>query len=94
LRRGTSGSSLAGRSWPGRRISRERDALNETRRELPIVEITKPFTFEGSSGTASLPNLFEGRRQLIVQHFMFDPTWGEGCPSCSCDADSLGDLAH
>lgn len=75
-------------------LTRARDALNETRRELPMVEITKPYAFEGSSGTASLLDLFEGRRQLIVQHFMFDPTWQEGCPSCSCDADSLGDLAH
>jgi predicted dithiol-disulfide oxidoreductase (DUF899 family) len=75
-------------------LTRARDALNETRRELPMVEITKPYAFEGSSGTASLLDLFEGRRQLIVQHFMFDPTWQEGCPSCPCDADSLGDLAH
>jgi predicted dithiol-disulfide oxidoreductase (DUF899 family) len=75
-------------------LTRARDALNETRRALPMVEITMPYAFEGRSGTASLLDLFEGRRQLIVQHFMFDPTWQEGCTSCSCDADSLGDLAH
>ncbi|HEX4217554.1 MAG TPA: DUF899 domain-containing protein [Acidimicrobiales bacterium] len=75
-------------------LTRARDALNEARRGLPMVEVTKPYAFEGRSGTASLLDLFEGRRQLVVQHFMFDPTWSEGCPTCSADADSLGDLTH
>jgi predicted dithiol-disulfide oxidoreductase (DUF899 family) len=75
-------------------LTRARDALNEARRALPKVEVEKPYVFEGPRGRAGLPDLFEGRRQLIVQHFMFDPTWDEGCSSCSCDADSLGNLAH
>ena len=64
------------------------------RRELPAVKIEKDYTFEGQEGKASLLDLFEGRTQLIVQHFMFDPAWDEGCPVCSYQADSLGHLAH
>lgn len=75
-------------------LTRARDRLNEERRRLPMVRIDKPYEFEGPAGRASLLDLFEGRRQLVIQHFMFDPTWDEGCPSCSCDADSLGHLAH
>jgi predicted dithiol-disulfide oxidoreductase (DUF899 family) len=75
-------------------LTRARDALNEERRRMPMVEIEKPYLFEGANGKETLLDLFDGRRQLVVQHFMFDPTWDEGCPSCSCDADSLGDLAH
>jgi predicted dithiol-disulfide oxidoreductase (DUF899 family) len=75
-------------------LTRARDALNEERRRLPMVEVDKAYVFEGRNGKANLIDLFEGRRQLVIQHFMFDPTWDEGCPSCSCDADSLGDLAH
>jgi predicted dithiol-disulfide oxidoreductase (DUF899 family) len=59
-----------------------------------MVEIDKLYLFEGPAGAVTLLDLFEGRRQLIVQHFMFDPSWEEGCPTCSCDADSLGPLAH
>lgn len=75
-------------------LTRARDRLNEQRRRLPMVEMEKPYVFEGPDGPATLLDLFEGRRQLIIQHFMFDPEWGEGCPTCSCDADSLGDLTH
>jgi len=64
------------------------------RRELPAVKIEKDYIFEGQEGKASLLDLFEGRTQLIVQHFMFDPAWDEGCPVCSYQADSLGHLAH
>jgi len=64
------------------------------RREMPAVKIEKDYVFEGPAGPASLLDLFEGRTQLIVQHFMFDPDWDEGCPVCSYQADSIGHLAH
>jgi len=64
------------------------------RREMPAVRIDKDYVFEGPAGKASLLDLFEGRTQLIVQHFMFDPAWDEGCPVCSLQADSVGTLAH
>lgn len=60
-----------------------RDRLNAERRRLPMVRIEKPYRFEGPHGTVSLLDLFEGRRQLIVYHFMFDPSWDDGCPSCT-----------
>jgi predicted dithiol-disulfide oxidoreductase (DUF899 family) len=64
------------------------------RRQMPAVRIEKDYVFEGPAGKASLLDLFEGRTQLIVQHFMFDPDWDEGCPVCSLIADSIGTLAH
>jgi predicted dithiol-disulfide oxidoreductase (DUF899 family) len=72
-------------------MTRARDKLNTERRELPMVRIEKDYTFEGPRGTARLLDLFEDRRQLIVQHFMFDPTWDDGCPSCTAGADELSD---
>jgi predicted dithiol-disulfide oxidoreductase (DUF899 family) len=77
-------------------MTRARDALNTKRRELPMVKIEKDYVFEGPDGKASLLDLFDGRRQLVVQHFMFDPTWDDGCPSCSAGADeiSAGLLRH
>jgi predicted dithiol-disulfide oxidoreductase (DUF899 family) len=77
-------------------MTRARDALVTKRRELPMVEITKDYTFEGPDGRASLLDLFEGRRQLIVGHFMFNPSWDEGCPSCTAGADEIapGLLEH
>ena len=77
-------------------MTRARDALNTRRRELPMVRIDKDYVFEGPDGKASLIDLFEGRRQLIIQHFMFDPSWDEGCPSCSAGADEIsrGLLEH
>jgi predicted dithiol-disulfide oxidoreductase (DUF899 family) len=72
-----------------------RDALNAERRRLPMVEIDKDYAFEGPAGRASLLDLFEGRRQLIVDHFMWpDPTVAVGCPSCSGRVDQYGNLAH
>ena len=70
-------------------LTRRRDALNAERRRLPMVRIDKEYVFEGPDGKASLLDLFEGRRQLIVGHFMFDPRWDEGCPSCSAGADEV-----
>ena len=70
-------------------LTRKRDALNVERRMLPMVEIDKPYVFEGPEGEATLLDLFEGRRQLIVIHFMFDPRWEDGCPSCTAGADEM-----
>ncbi len=70
-------------------MTRARDVLSTKRRELPMVAIHKDYVFEGSDGTASLLDLFDGRRQLIVQHFMFDPGWEDGCPSCTAAADAM-----
>jgi predicted dithiol-disulfide oxidoreductase (DUF899 family) len=68
--------------------------ISERRRKLPAVRVEKEYLFDGATGTVSLLDMFEGRRQLIVQHFMFDPAWDEGCPVCSYQADSVGNLAH
>jgi predicted dithiol-disulfide oxidoreductase (DUF899 family) len=70
-------------------LTRQRDALNAERRQLPMVEITKDYVFEGPDGPARLPDLFQGRPQLIIYHFMFDPSWEAGCPSCTAGTDEL-----
>jgi predicted dithiol-disulfide oxidoreductase (DUF899 family) len=70
------------------------EQIASRRREMPAVKIEKDYVFEGPDGEASLLDLFEGRTQLFVQHFMFDPAWDEGCPVCSYQADSVGHLAH
>jgi predicted dithiol-disulfide oxidoreductase (DUF899 family) len=75
-------------------MTRARDALNADRRRLPMVRISKDYVFDGPQGELSLLDLFEGRRQLIVQHFMFSPEWDNGCKSCSASADEVGHLAH
>ena len=77
-------------------MTRARDALCTRRRELPMVEIEKDYAFEGPGGRVTLAGLFEGRRQLVVQHFMFDPDWDDGCPSCTGASDeiSAGLLDH
>ena len=72
-------------------MTRARDALNVERRMLPMVRIEKDYVFEGPDSKASLLDLFEGRRQLILGHFMFDPRWENGCPSCSAGADEVSD---
>ncbi len=64
------------------------------RRELPAVLVEKEYVFDGPAGKVSLPDMFDGRRQLIIQHFMFDPAWDQGCPVCSYQADNVGDLSH
>src|ERR1043165_3468159 len=68
-------------------FTRERDALSEARRQLPMVKVGKEYVFEGAKGKQTLSDLFEGRSQLIVYHFMLGPGWGEGCKSCSYLAD-------
>ena len=77
-------------------LTRTRDALMAERRRLPMVLVEKDYRFDGPDGEAALVDLFEGRHQLIVGHFMFDPAWEDGCPSCSAGADEMssGHLAH
>jgi predicted dithiol-disulfide oxidoreductase (DUF899 family) len=77
-----------------RELTRQRDALNAGRRKLPMVEIDKKYEFEGNDGLAALPDLFEDRGQLLIYHFMFEPDWDEGCPSCSFLVDNIGHLSH
>jgi predicted dithiol-disulfide oxidoreductase (DUF899 family) len=78
--------------------TRARDALAAERRRQPMVKIDKTYVFEGPNGKAKLLDLFEGRRQLILYHFMFGPGahgWPEaGCPGCSMFVDQVGNLAH
>jgi predicted dithiol-disulfide oxidoreductase (DUF899 family) len=69
--------------------TRARDRLNAERRRLPMVKMEKEYNFEGPDGRASLFSLFDGRRQLIVYHFMFDPSWDDGCPSCTNLVDNI-----
>jgi predicted dithiol-disulfide oxidoreductase (DUF899 family) len=75
-------------------LTRQRDEVNAERRRLPMVEITKEYILEGSQGKVGLLDLFEGRRQLLTYHFMFDPSWDAGCPSCSLLVDNIGHLSH
>ncbi|MFF9620930.1 DUF899 domain-containing protein [Streptomyces griseosporeus] len=75
-------------------VTRARDALNAERRRLPMVEIEEEYVFEGGDGKATLFDLFEGRDQLVVYHFMFAPEWDAGCRSCSAFLDQIGHLAH
>lgn len=74
--------------------TRWQDSLAAERRRLPMVQMDKDYVFEGSDRKASLLDLFEGRRQLIVYHFMFGPSQDEGCDGCSMFADNIGHLAH
>jgi predicted dithiol-disulfide oxidoreductase (DUF899 family) len=72
-------------------LTRQRDELNADRRRLPMVLIDKDYVFTGPEGQAALIDLFDGRRQLIVRHFMFDPAWDDGCSSCTAGADEICD---
>ncbi len=74
--------------------TRARDALNAARRRLPMVKVDKPYVFEGPDGSASLLDLFDGRPQLILYHFMFEPSEHEGCVGCSMFVDNIGHLSH
>jgi predicted dithiol-disulfide oxidoreductase (DUF899 family) len=75
-------------------FTRIRDALNEQRRRLPMVEITKDYVFESAAGKASLLDLFEGRGQLVIYHYMWRWDLDKGCPSCSFVVDNIGHLSH
>jgi len=73
--------------------TRRSDELAERRRQLPWVRIDKEYRFETDEGSASLPDLFRGRSQLLVYHFMFGPDYKAGCPSCSSIADGFNGIA-
>jgi predicted dithiol-disulfide oxidoreductase (DUF899 family) len=75
-------------------LTRRRDAAAAERRRLPMVRLEKDYRFDGPDGPQQLRDLFAGRRQLIVYHFMFDPTWDKGCPGCTGFVDALGDLSR
>jgi predicted dithiol-disulfide oxidoreductase (DUF899 family) len=72
-------------------MTRARDELNVKRRMMPMVRLEKDYVFHGQDGEVGLLDLFDGRRQLIVRHFMFGPTWDTGCPSCTAGADELSE---
>jgi predicted dithiol-disulfide oxidoreductase (DUF899 family) len=72
-------------------LTRQRDALSAERRMLPMVRVDKEYVFEGPDGKATLLDMFEGRHQLVMRHFMFDPAWDEGCSSCTAGADEVSD---
>ncbi len=76
-------------------FTRQRDALSAERRKQPMVKIEKEYLFEGPYGRTTLRDLFGNHRQLIIYHFMFDPSWDEGCKSCSHFMDnSAGAIVH
>jgi predicted dithiol-disulfide oxidoreductase (DUF899 family) len=79
-------------------ITRARDALTAERRRMPTMAVEKEYTFEGPGGPVTLTDLFDGRRQLIVYRFFFEPGvsgWPEGgCPGCSFGADQVAHLSH
>lgn len=69
--------------------TRLHDSVTADRQRLPMVRVEKDYKFEGPNGQVSLTDMFEGCRQLIVQHFMFDPSWDAGCPTCAASSDEL-----
>jgi predicted dithiol-disulfide oxidoreductase (DUF899 family) len=73
-------------------FTRLRDQLNERRRELPWEPVAKEYRFEGQGGSRTLAELFDGRSQLVVYHFMFDPSWDAGCKHCSFWADNFNPI--
>jgi predicted dithiol-disulfide oxidoreductase (DUF899 family) len=75
-----------------KQLTRQRDQINAARRRLPMVRIDKPYRFEGPDGPVGLLDMFEGRPQLVMHHFMFDPDWDVACASCSAAADCIGGL--
>lgn len=75
-------------------LTRLRDVVAAERRSLPMVEVTTDYAFDGPGGAAGLADLFEGRRQLLVYHFMFEPDWDAGCPSCTFIIDNVGHQSH
>ncbi|WP_254508777.1 DUF899 domain-containing protein [Anatilimnocola floriformis] len=76
-----------------KQLTQQSDAVNAQRRRLPMVKIEKEYVFNGPLGQVRLLDLFEGRRQLIVYHFMFDPNWDRGCDGCTGLVDAFGDLS-
>jgi len=74
-------------------LTKHHDRVNADRRRLPMVKIEKDYAFEGPNGKQNLKALFQGRRQLIIYHFMFDPAWDKGCTGCTGLVNALGDLS-
>src|SRR6202166_2821687 len=74
-------------------LTQQRDALAEERRKLPWVKVAKKYVFETASGMKPLAELFGGKSQLAIYHFMLGPDWEQGCPSCSLLGDHLDGLA-
>jgi predicted dithiol-disulfide oxidoreductase (DUF899 family) len=74
-------------------FTRQRDALTRRRMAIPWERVEKSYQFEGPNGALSLADLFDGRSQLIVYHFMFGPDWEEGCKSCSFWADNFDGIS-
>lgn len=78
-----------------KQLTRQRDAVDAARRALPWVRVEKNYEFDAPGGKVSLADLFDGRSQLILQHFMFAPEWNEGCVGCSFKSDHIdGALQH
>ncbi|HWW00282.1 MAG TPA: thioredoxin family protein [Candidatus Acidoferrum sp.] len=77
-----------------KKFSKARDQLNQERRELPWVKVEKEYVFDTPEGKATLAELFCGKSQLVVYHFMFGPGWKEGCPHCSFWADHYDNVNH
>lgn len=75
-----------------KQVTRLSDRVNADRRRLPMVLVEKDYAFDGGAGPVSLLDLFEGRQQLVMHHFMFAPEWETACPSCSSAADGIGGL--
>jgi predicted dithiol-disulfide oxidoreductase (DUF899 family) len=75
-------------------LTRLRDELSRQRRDLPWVKVEKNYLFEGPDGKKTLNDLFDGRSQLIVKHFMFAPGWKEGCVGCSFEVDHIDGAAE
>src|SRR6266513_6196776 len=76
-------------------LTRRSDELARRRQELPWVRIDKQYHFDTDEGTASLADLFQGRSQLLIYHFMFGPDYTGGCPTCSSIADGFdGSVVH
>ncbi len=74
-------------------LTKHYDRVNAERRRLPMVKIEKDYVFDGPNGKQNLKAIFEGRRQLVVYHFMFDPAWEKGCPGCTSYVNAIGDLS-
>lgn len=70
-------------------FTRQRDQLSAERRALPWVKVEQPYLFDGPDGQQTLAELFDGRSQLVIYHFMYGPGWAEGCPGCSFLADHI-----
>jgi predicted dithiol-disulfide oxidoreductase (DUF899 family) len=70
-------------------LTRQRDRLNADRRRLPMVRVEKDYRFDGPDGEVGLADLFDGRPQLVMHHFMYGPDWDHACPSCSSAADQI-----